>query len=324
MDICNEEGNGASGGVPQGLSNIGNSCFMNSILQCLNAQNDFKYSILQSKLCKSKEDESKGSVVIPLQNLFRTFENGALLDIRKGVGFEDADQEDAHEFLLLLFDKIHTETKRNAVFNTDMNSDAFKAWKKYCETDFSSVVRFFYGQYKTKSTCSNCNANHSSYEAFGVQGIEVPSQSEQFQTLLNTLKEPQYMEDYKCEKCLKVCTLQKETQVSKYPDILAVQLKRFQYTSRGVFKKHTLIEVSRGVHFFNKKYKLVAVCNHHGSANSGHYTATVVYGGSGSGGDKENWYLCDDETVLLIPKGKVVIENAYILFYKKTPSRTTI
>ena len=58
-------------------------------------------------------------------------------------------------------------------------------------------------------------------------------------------------------------------------------------------------------------YHLVAVCNHMGSMNSGHYTCFCK-------NDNQHWYLYDDESVSMVPKEKVVTCHAYFLIYQLT------
>lgn len=60
------------------------------------------------------------------------------------------------------------------------------------------------------------------------------------------------------------------------------------------------------------KYSLVAVVNHYGSMNSGHYTAFC--------NDGKRWYYCDDQNIR--PAEPTEVENnvyAYLLFYSSLP-----
>ena len=57
-------------------------------------------------------------------------------------------------------------------------------------------------------------------------------------------------------------------------------------------------------------YDLVAVAQHVGQLNSGHYTSLCRVMGN-------KWYKFNDDKVTEIQKSEVVSSNAYILFYKK-------
>ena len=58
-----------------------------------------------------------------------------------------------------------------------------------------------------------------------------------------------------------------------------------------------------------RNYELKGVTYHSGSPILGHYTVTVKF--------KERWWNCKDVVVKNMDEGKVVLEAAYILFYKQ-------
>ena len=56
-----------------------------------------------------------------------------------------------------------------------------------------------------------------------------------------------------------------------------------------------------------KKYELKGVTYHSESPMSGHYTAAVKF--------KKRWWNCNDAVVKTMEEGKIVSEDAFILFY---------
>ncbi|KAM4674531.1 ubiquitin carboxyl-terminal hydrolase 43 [Amazona ochrocephala] len=120
------------------------------------------------------------------------------------------------------------------------------------------------------------------------------------------------------------------------PDILIIHLKRFHQVAEHRHKLTTLVRFPlRGLdmapHVAQRSqaggqllgrwawqgpprdslYDLYAVCNHHGSLQSGHYTAYCCNALDGQ------WYSYDDSRVEGVPEAEVSTRSAYILFYQR-------
>lgn len=138
---------------PWGLTNIGNSCYMNSVLQCLAATNEFSkyFSINSQKVkehimseCKLKPSEC---LVCQTSKVVSLFEDAAdfdeSIDIRPYIfrhligkdhlEFRTQRQQDAAEYLTHLF-------------------QMFKSTEKVLKVNFSSLFRY---KSVTKLTCSS-------------------------------------------------------------------------------------------------------------------------------------------------------------------------
>ena len=59
----------------------------------------------------------------------------------------------------------------------------------------------------------------------------------------------------------------------------------------------------------DRKYELKDITYHSQSSISGHCKAAVNF--------KERWWNCNDAVVKRMEEGKVVLDAAYILFYKQ-------
>lgn len=108
------------------------------------------------------------------------------------------------------------------------------------------------------------------------------------------------------------------------PEIMVIDLKRFVPTSNyGRYKKNTthidipiesasFAKYVRGYSPEKYVYDLYGVCNHHGSINGGHYTATVRVADG-------RWFNFNDERVSeIVPKMTHLDGSApYCLFYRR-------
>ena len=281
---------------PFGLPNKGNSCFVNSILQCLYA---LSYSLSSDR---SLETE------LPLDRALRW---------RKKFFGNAYSQEDAHEFLLYTLDKLHSRNKKKVVLKFASSSvpSAHLAWKQYAEREYSFVIGYFHGQYAVSHTCCSCRHVSTSYEPFMGVELAVPQRHPTDLTVQHLLKDysrPETISGYTCArpKCKnRQGSVIQKRKMNRYPQCLVVTLKRFVYTSNGRCRKNnTLVGISKRVQFYNRTYTLVGICNHYGSLEGGHYTADIRKNGK--------WYNCDDSAIdKYHSSNDIPIQNAYILFY---------
>lgn len=129
---------------------------------------------------------------------------------------------------------------------------------------------------------------------------------------------------YECSKCSKSTKAVKKSQLClPLPRVLLIHLKRFTFNQYSNDKIDTLIpypltDLDLSEYIFKRdssqlsstKYDLVAVSNHTGTLNCGHYTTYA------KNQDDKQWYSFDDRYVRKIEnEQEVITKNAYILVY---------
>ncbi|KAL3672354.1 hypothetical protein V7S43_003042 [Phytophthora oleae] len=143
-----------------------------------------------------------------------------------------------------------------------------------------------------------------------------------------------------CERCGVPREGSRLSAIWRLPDLVMVQLKRFQYLENQHKQKvRSLVDFPlKGLDFSkwmehqdegSSVYDLYAVANHVGGLTRGHYTAYCRYDAdfpesstlfteeSGNFQCPELWFRFDDEKVSEIAAGDVVTDAAYVLFYKR-------
>jgi len=337
-----------------GLRNLGNTCFMNSALQCLlNVVPLTDYFLSELHLQEINEENflgSKGEVVRAYAKLVKeVWETNQQIEISpkhfyKALSsyapqFSYGTQEDSQDFMAILLDVIHEDLNRVRVRPTiadsepqgsTMQEQATNAWKNHLLRNRSIIVDLFQGQVKSSLKCHECGYVSSKFEPFMYLSLPVPEESKKEVTLYQCLdefhKEEKLDEEerWHCPKCKGPKDSSKKIDIWTLPNILIIHLKRFKFTRSQRGKIRTVVnfpirEFNLSNYLGHKQrdkpiYDLFAVSCHEGSLGGGHYTSYV------KNRDTSSWYLFNDSSVneLEQPKTNLIDSSSYVLFYSKT------
>ena len=208
-----EETHDESDGNLVGLNNIGNTCFMNSILQIfLNIEqlkdifiqeNDELNKKFLSFILNSENKEindvvnKKGYLVLEFINLLKEkwiYEKRVLTPrkFKEICGeynpiFQTSEQQDAHDFYTFLVDKLHEETniksRNDNSYKNIENSDTIdtdeidlgnECWANNIRKNASYFYALFMGQLKSTLICNECQTAKIKFEAFSSLELPIP------------------------------------------------------------------------------------------------------------------------------------------------------
>ncbi|KAA0721153.1 Ubiquitin carboxyl-terminal hydrolase 44 [Triplophysa tibetana] len=316
-----------------GLRNLGNTCYMNSILQVLSHLHVFRECFLRLDLNQALE--LLASALIP--------------------AFRGYAQQDAQEFLCELLDKVQRELERTRTLTpTTVPANQRRLIKQV----LSVVNTIFHGQLLSQVRCLACDHRSNTIEPFWDLSLEFPERyhsnskdAAQVQCglteMLAKFTETEALEGaiYACDHCnskqRRFCSkqvvlteAQKQLMVHKLPHVLRLHLKRFRWSGRNHREKigvHVQFEQeldmepycckdsSNSLHPQHFLYQLSAVVMHHGKGfGSGHYTA-FCYNTEGG-----FWVHCNDSKLSVCAVEEVCKAQAYILFYTQRNSQDKI
>lgn len=327
-----------------GLANLGNTCFMNSTIQCISHSYEFTQLLKNKK--ESTYNNNKEALILSEWNKLRdlmwsencTISPGGFLGAvhklakhKKKQIFTGFAQNDLPEFLLFLLDCFHEGLKREVTMKVNGNAEnakdelAVKCYgmmKNMYEKEYSEIVSLFYGIHVSQILDVSGVALSSSPEPFFMLNLPIPEKRAtcSIEDCFDLYTETERLDgdnQWYNEKTDEKQDVDKKISFFSLPELLVVDFKRFTHRLR---KNNMLIsfpleglDLSKYVVGYDRlsyKYDLYGVCNHSGSTMGGHYTAFVK---SADG----SWRHYNDRSVQQIPKEKIVSPKAYCLFYRK-------
>ncbi|KAK4746498.1 hypothetical protein SAY87_012810 [Trapa incisa] len=309
-------------GVGAGLVNLGLTCFMNAILQCLTHTVPLVQNLRSWDHAHPCDRARDGFCIMCIlrEHIEDSVKfSGRCIEPMKFVDnlnyispyFQRYQQEDAHEFQQALLDKLER--------------CCMDQWRSSNISPPKNIVNeVFGGSLISKVKCCDCGHFSCTYEPF----IDLSLEIEHVDTLTSALESftnVEKMEDpeskFKCESCKDDVFVEKQLLLENEPTIVALHLKRFKTAGLSVEKidKHVPFPLELDLHPFingrgsnvDVKYRLYAIVVHIGmSPTWGHYFSFVQ---SSPG----IWHKFDDSKVVRVQEEFVLSQEAYILFYAK-------
>ncbi|KAL3479476.1 hypothetical protein BJX99DRAFT_71307 [Aspergillus californicus] len=317
----------------RGLFNLGQTCYLNVILQTLLHDPILNTYFLgnghQPHECTATD--CIGCAVTEAFSDFNSIEkpegfaalNLLLASWRASPTLAGYQQQDAHEYYQFLVDKLHTSAEGNR-----------ESHEKGCACFFH---RTFYGKLRSSVTCDKCGNVTKTEDPIVDLSLDVqvqakkramgggtgPSATPTLVGCLESFTSPEKLMAgvYNCSGC--GGTPQKATKqlrIKRLPAILCMQLKRFEHTFSVSEKVEGRIDFPLAINMLpfttnpdstvdksRYTYDLSSAVVHKGKLDAGHY---YVYCRQG-----DQWMLFNDDQVTPVTESEVLGVDAYLLFY---------
>ncbi|KAJ9165174.1 Ubiquitinyl hydrolase 1 [Coniochaeta hoffmannii] len=331
----------------RGLYNAGATCYQNVVLQSfLHNPLIRNFYLSDGHKRENCKQESEYCLSCAMDDTFQEFyaaesTNGyTAANILSGFwiserkAFENlvtTREQDAHEFFQFLAEELH-----------ERNGDG-KRPEIGSEHSCNCIIhQTFYGKLQSTTTCQNCGGVTNQVQSFldlslplenlaqkkgKKSGSKTPALS------LQECLEEEYIKsdkcEYRCNNCNSTQQARRQTSIKRLPNVLSIQLKRFEY-KQGRHDKAAKIETqvqfplqlnmlpytnrARGQDVKDNfelarscTYDLLSVIVHVGEIDTGHYVSYCRVG--------DQWFAFNDHRVELAKKSDVLGAKAYLLFY---------
>ncbi|XP_065549760.1 ubiquitin carboxyl-terminal hydrolase 36-like isoform X2 [Lathamus discolor] len=300
--------------IGAGLRNLGNTCFLNSTVQCLTYTPPLANYLL-SKEHRCTSDHGSFCMICIMQNhVAQAFANSGnvikpvafVRDLKKIAGhMRFGQQEDAHEFLRYTIDAMQQSCLSGCT-------------RLDCETQATTLVhRIFGGYLRSRVKCLSCKSVSDTYDPFLDLALEI-WQAKDLREALELFVKPDLLDEenpYLCAGCNNRVSATKRFSIHRASNVLTLSLKRFFCGGQKITKAVPYPEFLDIRPYMSENkgdpvmYGLYAVLVHSGySCHAGHYYCYV----KASNGQ---WYHMNDSMVCCSNVNVVLNQEAYLLFY---------
>lgn len=320
-----------------GLLNMGSTCFMSSILQCL-IRNPyfFHFSLNQSHSKSCPLQDCSSCISCALEQMvcefygsppheesgddhsenYSGFINLLTCSWKINEHLAGYSQQDAHEFWQFLLNRLHHD------YMVCQNKSVNDASTDYtCNCIAHSA---FQGSLKSSIVCPEChNDSKTTIDPFMDLSLDIKNKKTLYDCLDSFHKKERLHDfNYHCKQCNTSQDAIKRLSIYKLAPVLVLQLKRFEHLLNGNNVK--LVDFIEFPLYLNMCsycdpsdadgevpdviYELIGIVAHKGTVNEGHYVSiTKVAGGQ--------WFKFNDSMVTSVKEEELLREQAYLLYY---------
>lgn len=311
----------------RGLINHGNTCWINTTIQCLHACRHFT-RCMQDNCCVT-------DLVAALKGLLDAIEDPAAENPVSTKRFINALgsrvkmpmhlQGDVQELVLCLLDELHKDLRCHddcrlpGLPMTEISAlevRLHQAWKTHIEHEgWSKLTDVFSGQLIVQTKCNTCSFVTHALEVFTVLTL-APSRESTTNACMSDFFDDETISGWRCDRCSSSAGASRTVRLWRLPSILLIGTPAYLFAETIMqpdcdldVGKHTL--KSSSLNDMGTSYKLRAVACHSGSNNihSGHYSCIRR-------GASSDWVLADDEIIVKL-QGEKFRGRPYMLMYER-------
>ena len=328
--------------MSQGFTNHGNTCYMNSALQCLSHLPLFHPTnptlLANIKKHKTEDSELLNEWIKLLQQMWNG-NKGVIKTLpllkefirmcqENDIYFESFQQNDSADFIRIFIDMIHKGLKREVEIKVTgkpkdqydrLKVKSIETWASFFNKDYSFIIKEFYSQTLSLTSCPKCEYITTNHEPMMVISLTLKPDYESIYDCLDEYIKDHILDvdnSWKCDKCSEKVCPHKKVNFWELSPILIFQIK--QYRMNGKMNQHIAFPetLSMKRYCLNLKrdilnYSLSSLCIHSGGLGGGHYYAMC------KDYVTNQWNIHNDSSVVTTKLSNVLQQNPYCLFYTR-------
>jgi len=334
-----------------GLNNLGNTCWLNALLQCFFAVPGFPEYIAslqrqkQSRrsgpdlntpemIANAKEIQARDEFIRNLQTTFNalklTYRRSPRLKLPQSfspIGLwkslkRPSDQHDTHEKLMWFLDQLE-KSEMQSLKATDQ-SDETEEKVDPSQKPSLKINEFFQGVQTSTLSCSLCGFESVSREPFQALSLALKKTVRgsgkmiELEKQLKSYFKPETLKvDWKCSNCKKISEPTKRLALEKAPKNLIIHLKRFEMD----WEKEVINKIGNKVSFPTTGLNLRTIDKKRqtydliGVVNHFGTMEAGHYVASTKDLEKDAWFTFDDEEAKRVRPSSIIRKTAYILYF---------
>lgn len=313
-----------------GLYNLGNTCYMNSLLQCLKNLYPLTNFVLTNKF-------DSGKLIVEYKNLLCNLisTKNEIVDAREyhkalkhiDSYYDTYEQRDSSKLFLTHIKALIDDTREFKEENISSKiekdePDLYKRYKKSKERNPSKIYDLFFGFLKIINLCKKCGKNNIRYQPYSLIDLDLKNE---FGAKITDLEELiKFYEKLKKTDLICKCgsPIFMKTFLGRIPPILVFKFQRsvdnkhinhkINYPNILPMKDYSDGFLTDENNKNNKDllFKLSGVMLHYGSANSGHKTSFS------KNFLDDKWYFFNDSIKSIESESNVLDDKeAFMIFY---------
>lgn len=322
-----------------GLVNMGSTCYMSSIIQCI-IHNPYmiRYFMGQKHSNSCSSNSASDCTSCAINAIVTDFygngisthaaeksqqvntKHGGFINLltcawKVNENLAGYSQQDAHEYWQFILNHIHQDYK--LANSSNLSKDDSHSCKCIVHTSFQ-------GSLKSSIVCPECeNDSKTTMDPFIDLSLGIKNKNTLNECLEGFHKKEQLHDyDFFCENCQSQQNPIKQLTINNLPPVLVLQLKRFEHLMNGTNQKLNdyisfpkQLDMKAYLHDSEEDntdpsiiYELIGIISHSGTVNEGHYVAFCKI-------TSGEWFKFNDSMVTKILEEDVLKEQAYLLFY---------
>ncbi|GAU92529.1 hypothetical protein RvY_04599-2 [Ramazzottius varieornatus] len=180
-----------------GLNNLGNSCYLNAVVQCLANTRELRDYFIKGRFVKEVNKQnplgSKGNFARVMQGTLKALWSGQYSNYspyplrevmaKSNEQFATKGQQDAQEAMACIIEALHEDLNRvtKKPYKEDIESDgkddeeiANETWNYYLSREDSAIHDLFTGMFKSTVECMKCHKKNIKFDAYQCVSVPVP------------------------------------------------------------------------------------------------------------------------------------------------------